>query len=217
MISARIVRDRPVLLVGPVRGLADEADRVIESLESFAPRTVGLGLSPEEMRGLVDYFVGSEAEPVVPLTGPEASEVRGLVRFGEVRVPNPSFVETLRWARAQGVAAEALDPSDDRSASLFTEHIGYLELVRRTVAERRVARSPPAPSTADEFALTWDREVAGGRGSQAFARARDRHFVRAARRLAAEPDRVALVVDRERFASVRSLLEQGLPSEMAED
>ena len=216
MISARIARAPPVLLLGPVRGLAQEADRVVESLESFFPGAVGLGLSPEEMRGLVDYFVDSAADPVVPLTGPEMSEVRGLVRFGEVRVPNPSFVGALRWARARGVTVAPLDPSDERSASLFTEHIGYVELVRRTVAERRVARNPPTPSTADEFALSWDREVAGGRGSQAFARARDRHFVRAASRLAADPAPTALVIDRERFAFVRSLLEGGIPSEMAE-
>ena len=216
MITARIASDRELLLLGPVRGLADEARRVIESLESFSPGSLGFGLSPEEMQGLADYFVASEAEPIVPLSGPETSEVRGLVRFGEVRVPNPSFVEPLRWARARGVPVVSLDPSDERSASLFTEHIGYVELVRRTVAERRVARNPPAPSSADEFALTWDREVAGGRGSQAFARARDRHFARAAHRLAADRERAALVVDRERFASVRALLEQGVPSEMAE-
>ena len=216
MISARIERAAPVLLLGPVRGLAQEADRVVESLETFSPRAVGLGLSPEEMRGLVEFFVDAAAEPVVPLTGPETSEVRGLVRFGEVRVPNPSFVGALRWARVRRIATEPLDPSDERSATLFTEHIGYVELVRRTVAERRVGRNPPAPSTADEFALTWDREIAKGRGSQAFARARDRHFVRAASRLALEGDRTALVVDRERFASVRSLLEGGVPSEMAD-
>lgn len=216
MITARIARARPVLLLGPVRGLADEADRIVESLESFAPQVVGLGLSAEEMRGLVDYFVESAAEPVVPLTGPETSEVRGLVRFGEVRVPNPSFVESIRWARARGIPVEPLDPSDERSASLFTEHIGYVELVRRTVAERRVARNPPAPSTADEFALSWDRVVASGRGSQAFARARDRHFARAASRLTDDRERTALVIDRERFAAVRSLLEGGIPSEMAD-
>ena len=214
MISARLSRGPPVLLLGPVRGLADESERVIEALAAYSPGAVGLGLSSEEMRGLVVYFVDAEAEPIVPLTGPETSEVKGLVRFGEVRVPNPAFVDTLRWARADGVPVEPLDPNDERSASLFTEHIGYLELVRRTVAERRVARAPPTPSTPDEYALSWDRRVSGGRGSQAFARARDTHFVRAALRLADDHERTALVVDRERFDSVRARLEGGVPSEM---
>jgi len=217
VISAQVPRGGPILLVAPVRGVTTEADRAVAALESFAPEAVGLGLSDEELRGLTDYFVLSEAEPIVPLTPAETSEVRGLVRFGEVRVPNPSFVRVLAWGRARPVPVEPLDPSDERSASLFAEHIGYVELVRRTVREHRVARSPPSPSTPDEYALAWDREVAPGRGSRAFARARDRHLVRGVARLAQGRSRVAVVVDRERFEPVRTLLEGGVPSEMDDE
>lgn len=217
MISAEVARGGPILLVAPVRGVTAEADRAVAALESFAPDAVGLGLSAEELRGLIDYFVLSEAEPIVPLTPAETSEVRGLVRFGEVRVPNPSFVRVCAWGRARPIPVEPLDPSDERSASLFAEHIGYLELVRRTVREHRVARSPPSPSTPDEYALAWEREVAPGRGSRAFARARDRHLVRGVARLAQGRSRIAVVVDRERFEPVRSLLEHGVPSEMDDE
>lgn len=206
MISARISGPSDLLLLAPVRGLASEAPATVRALELHRPDVVGLGISPDEMRALVEYFVVAGAEPVVPLTSVEQSEVRGLVRFGEVRVPNPSFVETLRWAQDRGIPTEALDPTDDRTASLFAEHIGYVELVRRTVRERRISKAPPTPATSDEFALAWDREVAGGRGSREFARGRDRHLVRATRRLAADHPRLGVVVDRERFDGVRSLL-----------
>ena len=126
-------------------------------------------------------------------------------------------VELLRWAAGRGVPVEALDPSDDRTASLFTEHIGYVELVRRTVKERAVSRNPPTPSTPDEFALAWDREVAGGRGSRGFARARDRHLVRGAQRIGAGRSRVAVVVDRERFDLVRALLIGTVPDVIGDD
>ncbi len=217
MISAEVGRSGSVLLVAPVRGLTSEADQAVRALDAFAPSAVGLGLSAEEMRGLVDYFVVAEAEPVVSLTSTEASEVRGLVRFGEVRVPSPAFVDVLRWSRTRSLPVEPLDPDDERSASLFTDHIGYVELVRRTVRERRIAHSPPSASTADEFALAWDREVAGGRGSREFARARDRHFVRGVARLTSRGERVGLVIDRERFDTVRDLLVHGLPGGMVED
>ncbi len=216
MILAELPRGGPLLLVGPVRGITAEADRAVEALESFAPGAVGLGLSREELRGLTEYFVLSEAEPVVPLTPAETSEVRGLVRFGEVRVPNPSFVRAIAWGRSRNVPVEALDPSDEHTASLFTEHIGYFELVRRTVREHRVSRTPPSPSTPDEYAIAWEREVAPGRGSRAFAQARDRHLVRGVARLAEGRGRVAVLVDRERFDRVRDLLENGVPSEMAD-
>ena len=215
MITARFPRAPGLLLLAPVRGLTSEVARVLAELDACAPARIGFGLSGSELQSLRDYFVVSEAEPVVPLTDNERSEVRGLVRFGEVRVPNPSFVEVLRWAAQHGVPAAALDPDDERTAALFAQHIGYLELVRRTVRERRVSRSPPAPSSPDEFALQWDRQVAAGRGSRNFAAARDIHLVRQVPALTADRQPVAIVIDRERFDSVRAYIEGGPPEEPA--
>lgn len=206
-----------VLLLAPVRGLLAEVPALLGQLAAFAPDAVGAGLSAEELVSLQQYFVRSDAEPVVPLTTNEVNEVRGLSRFGEVRVPNPTYVELLRWADGRGMPVEPLDPSEDRTARLFTEHIGYVELVRRTVKERSVGRRPPTPSTPDEFALAWDREVAGGRGSRDFARARDRHLVRRAQRLGTGKGRIAVVVDRERFDVVRALFAGELAEPLAED
>ena len=206
MITARFPNAPGLLLLAPVRGLMSEVPRLLAELEAFAPAEVGLGLSPGELASLRDYFVDSEAEPVVSLTGNETSEVRGLVRFGEVRVPNPAFVELLRWASARGVPTVALDPDDDATAALFAKNIGYVELVRRTVRERRVSRSPPTPSSPDEFALQWDHEVAHGRGSRNFAEERDGHLAGQVPALAAARYPFAIVVDRERFDSVRAQL-----------
>ncbi len=206
MITATIDRGRLILLLGPVRGLLSEAGEVAAELERFAPEAIGAGLPDEELQGLVTYFVDAAAEPVVPITSTELSEVRGLTRFGEVRVPNPSFLEALEFGRARGIPVVALDPSEEETASLFTEHIGYLELVRRTVRERRLGRSPPAPSSADAFALEWDRTVAGGRGSRRFAEARDVRLAEATRSLASQHRRTAVLVDRERFESVAKFL-----------
>ncbi len=205
MISARLAGPGDVQLWGPVRGLAAEIGTMREALAARPPDRIGIGTSPDEMEGLTEYFVRAPAEPVVPLTAAERSEVRGLVRFGEVRVPNPAFVTLLEWGEQHAVRVEALDPTEEHAAALFTDHIGYLELVRRTVRERRVARSPPAPSTPDGYALAWDRSVAGGRGSRAYAAARDRHLVDELRRLAAPGGRVVAVVDRERFERVQAL------------
>lgn len=208
MITARLRVGHDLLLLGPVRGLSAEVPRVTEALGSFAPAALGLGVSAEELKGLTDYFVVADGEPVVPLTSNELNEVRGLCRFGEVRVPNPSFIEAIRWARDRGIPFAALDPSEEGSAELFAEHIGYVELVRRTVRERRVGRALPAPATADEFALEWERRVASGRGSRRLARARNEHFGRQAAALARGAGSTAVIVDRERFDGVRAVLEE---------
>jgi len=209
VIQERISAGADILLLASVRGLSSEAQALGPTLDAFAPEVVGLGVSPEELKALVEYFVLADAEPLVPLTTNEVNEVRGLSRFGEVQVPNPSNVETLRWGRARQIPVAPLDPSEDRSADLFSEHIGYVELVRRTVRERRLGRSPPAPSSPDQFAVQWDQTVGGGRGSRRLAEARDSHLASEVARLVHGRGRVAVVVDRERFDGVRALLRQG--------
>ncbi len=207
MITATLAGAPSVLLVGAVRGLARDALALEPELDRFSPEAVGLAVSSEELRSLVAYFGDVEAEPVVPLSSAEVNEVRGLVRFGEVTVPNPSVLAAIRWGRLHATPVVPLDPSDEGSAALFAEHIGYLELVRRTVRENRIGRSPPAPDSADAYALAWDGEVSGGRGSRRYTAARNAHLAREAHRLGEGRSRVALVVDRERFDGVRATLE----------
>ena len=206
MIEATVGSAPSVLLLGPVRGLVDDALQVADALVGFAAEALGIAVSPEELRSLVAYFGDAAAEPAVPLSSSEIAEVRGLVRFGEVTVPNPSVLAALGFGRERGAPVAPLDPSDDGAAEMFTDHIGYFELVRRTVRENRLARSPPSPSTADEFALAWDRELAGGRGSRRYAEARNTHVAEGARTLGSGRRRIAVVVDRERFDGVRAAL-----------
>jgi len=209
VITATLRRVPSTLLIAPVRGLAAEVAPLLAELDRFRPEAVGLGLSAEELRGLVEYFVVASGEPVVPLTPTEVNEVRGLVRFGEVGVPNPSFVETLRWGQARGVPVSPLDPSEAEAAELFAEHIGYLELVRRTVRERRAGRDPPAPATPDAFAVEWEERIGHGGGSRSLARARDAYLGQEAEALGRGRSRIAVLVDRERFDGVRSVLDGG--------
>lgn len=206
MIAERLGADPRVLLIGAVRGVVAETYSVIDELERFHPERLGLGLSPEEMKGLLQYLADAEAETTVHLIETETSEVRALSRWGEVRVPNPVNVRALEWARYRGVPPAALDPPDEGAAQMFTANIGYVELVRRTLREKSLSRAPPRADGPDDFALRWDAQLAVGRGSRELARNRDRYFVDGARELLRTCERLALVVDRERFELVRTLV-----------
>jgi len=136
VISATLDVGASLLLLAPVRGLEEEARAAVASLDAFAPEALGAGVAAEELEGLVTYFVNSAAEPIVPLATAELSEVRGLCRFGQVRVPNPAFLEAIAWGRDRAIPFAPLDPDEERSADLFRENIGYWELVRRTLRDR---------------------------------------------------------------------------------
>jgi hypothetical protein len=191
-----------VLLVGTVRGYAPEVPDVLAALEAFGPRAIGVGLSEEELNGLVEYFASADAEEVVPLTQVERQEVAGLTRYGEVRVPNPAYIAILEWAQSREIPVVPLDASDMGAADMFTRHIGYVELVRRTLRERRLGHSPPPAAGPDEYAIRWDRTLSAGRGSRAFLAERDTYLTAAALELAGTHERVGIVVDRERFEFV---------------
>lgn len=199
MIERTLHDGADLLVVGTVRGLVAEVPPLLERVGAFRPDLVGVGVSSEEARGLREHFIGTAAEPVVPLAGSELAEIRALSRFGEIRVPNPSFVELFRWGADAGFPVEPVDPPDDSYAALFTDHIGYLELVRRTLRERRLSREPPSARTADELAVSWAARMTPGGGSRRFVEAREAAVVESVRRLASGRSRVAVVVDRERF------------------
>ena len=202
MIQTAVRSGAEFLVLGPVRGLASEVAPLTDGLTAFAPTAVGLGISFEEVTGLRDHFVGAAVEPLVPLTPHEVAEARGLARYGEVRVPNPAALAAIDWATAHEVPVEGLDPSDEQYADLFTDHISYFELVRRTVRERRLTRDPPRVGSAEEYATRWQSTLGGGRGSRAFEAARSSVLVASARRLGERLPRVAVVVDRERFDGI---------------
>ena len=212
MIAERLPGRPAVLLVGSVRGLAEEVGPVQAELDRFDPAAVGVSLSPEEAQTLAQYFVGTPTEPVVPLSSSEASHAVGLARISEVQVPAPALLTAVEWAQRRGRPVLGLDPPEDSYAEMFAAHIGYFELVRRTLRERQLVKAPPEAPSADDYALTWDRTMQPGAGSRALAQARDQYAVDQVRALGPAYPTVGVVVDRERYASFRTALGPAAPS-----
>jgi hypothetical protein len=198
--------DPEVGVAGVVRGLLAEVPLLLAAMENFRPQVVGLGLAPEEAEELVTHFVGVESEPLVPLTSHEAAEVRGLARYGDVAVPHPALAQLVEWSRERSLPVEALDPTDSEYADLFADQIGYFELVRRTLRERKLSRQPPTPAGADEYVTEWERRLSPGSGSRRLAQGRDSRLANGVGLLRARYGRVAVVVDRPRFPSVLATL-----------
>jgi hypothetical protein len=202
VIDTTVRRAGELLVVGTVRGLVGEVAPLVQRLTAFGPGAMAVGISFDELTGLTDHFLGGPSEPVVPLTASETAEAKAVSRFGEVRVPNPSVLAALEWATSRSVLIEAVDPSDETYATMFTDHITYFELVRRTLRERKLTRTPPKASTPDELARAWHSTLTPGKGSREFNAAREAAICEATERLVERIPRVALLVDRERFDPV---------------
>ena len=204
VITERLPGRPTVLLIGAVRGLAEEVRPVQSELDAFDPAAVAVSLSPEEAEALTQYFVGTPTEPVVPLSSSEASHAVGLARIADVQVPAPALLSAVDWATSRGRPVVGADPPEDAYAEMFAAHIGYFELVRRTLRERSLVKRPPEVESPEEYALAWDRTMQPGSGSERLAHARDDYAAERIRRLGNAHSTVAFVVDRERFDSFRS-------------
>lgn len=207
MIVVREPGPPELLVLGVVRGVVGEVAPMTAELERFRPASLALALGPEELTSYLEQFVGGATDPYAPLLPTETAEVLALARFGEVRVPHAPFVEGLRWAAGHGVPVAAVDPDEERYADLFGERIGYWELVRRTVRERSLARSPPAAETPDEFALRWGGRVGKGRASRRFESERTELTVQGIRDRQRASERLAVLIDRERVPELQRQLD----------
>jgi hypothetical protein len=176
------------------------------ALEEFRPDAIGLGMSVEDTRSLTEHFVNTPSEPLVPLLDSESVEIRELSRYGEVGVPHPAFLAVLEWARWGGIEVEPVDPTEERYAEMFGDAIGYWELVRRTLRERRLLRAPPAAEGADAFVLAWDERLNHGAGSRRLQEGREGIVARALLTLSSRRSRVAAVIDRERVPRLLAAL-----------
>lgn len=201
----RVSRFDGLVLIGAVRGPVAEAGPVTRELQECAPGEVILDVSPEELKGLQEHFASPSSEPLVPLAGSEAALAGALSRFGEVRMPSPAFVAAVRWARSAGADLLPLDVSDDSYTDMFLENVGYIDLVRRTRAERALVKGDgPEAADAEELAIRWAGRLHRGRGS---ARLWERRIEAAVSRLdeLAPPGRLspaAAIADVERWEGI---------------
>ncbi|MDE1819636.1 MAG: hypothetical protein KGJ23_13285 [Euryarchaeota archaeon] len=199
------------------------------ALEEFAPTQVAIGLAPEELHALQQHFSDPYVEPWVPLASSELAYARGIARFGAVRVPSPAFLGAIRWAAVHGVALHGVEPPDETYSELFVEHVGYFELLRRTLSERSLQRNPPLAEDSETFALAWEARSGTGAGSRRLGAARVGHARSRLREVHQAPplaapgtggaslmNRVALLVDVERFPGLLKELAQEPGSDLRE-
>ncbi len=206
----RSVRIGYLDLIGALRGPVDEGTLVEQELGAFHPHTVILDLSPEELKGLQEYFAPEDSEPLVPLSTAEMGLARALSEFSDVRMPSPAFVAAVRWSTREGGQVLPLDENDESYADLFVKHVGYVDLVRRTRAEHALVKGKyPRAANAEDTTTLWSERMHRSKGSRKLWHERCEIAARRLKDITSGPEAppFAAVIDFERWAEVRTLLE----------
>jgi|ADurb_Cas_03_Slu_FD_contig_31_1264923_length_1568_multi_3_in_0_out_0_2 pheromone shutdown protein TraB len=185
-----------------VRGLVSEAEAVSRAFVQMAPDAVAVSISREELDALrvrddLDLYDPSDLEIVYQAI---------LERFGEVRIPPPAFVSALEVAERAGTTIIPLDMNDELYTETYCDKVSTLDMVRESFFSRRATSKRYDLSSAQAFAVSWDRMV-NRSGFRDLEQAREAHMAGVLRKLGGRYGNILAVIECERCEGIVKLLQ----------
>ena len=96
-----------------------------------------------------------------------------LATFGDVELPPPAFVESVKLAEQDMVPIVDIDLSDDEYTLVFIDHVTYWQLVSQS-RKIKSMRKRLKTSTPEEMAKRWDARIRTIKGFEFLERERER-------------------------------------------
>ncbi len=194
-----------IFLIGAVRGLISEGEKVKSALERFMPDIVGISISKESIQAMAEHII-SEKEVPEPANREEDMYIEGLEVFGEVVRPPPCYSEAWKQASQNNILIKGLDMNEEHYTSAFCKYVSTLEMVRQGRCEKKWARHTFKSQTPEDFVVEWDSVVNWLPGYQALEMAREKWIAKGICILAKKYDNILVVVELERLAGVQNFL-----------
>ena len=226
-----------VMVLGTVRGLVSEIEKVNTAYDSFQPDTIAISVSEEGLQAMKEHLdslkkkneeleknvdmgktgglekgekpdEGEDGEEAVGLDNIEEEYyVRILSQWGEVRKPPPCFVRAWELAGANDLPIHAIDFNDVEFTDIYCHHVNGVEWLKQPAMQRKLARKKFEAKTPEEFAAEWDGFINGSGGLRAIEDSRVKKMASEINELSKRSDRVMVVIELERLDEVISELE----------
>lgn len=191
-------------ILGVVRGLKSEAGKVKEAFDSLNPDKIAISLSKEELDGLRQLPEDYEPE----LSRYEEIYVEGLSRFGEVSAPPPCYVAAVELADHFGVPIVPVDMDERSYTDLYCTLVDGTSLFRHSTRTWVVKRRRFSDESPEEFVLAWDRGVNNMDCFRKIEHERAETMAAGIAKACGGSRRLLAVIELERMADVRLLLEK---------
>jgi hypothetical protein len=193
-----------VHILGVLKGLVPESNKVEEAVSTWNPDVVGVSVSPEELEALKvkeDYslYEMSTLEEVYSVY---------MESFGQISLPTPAYVKALDLCLEKGIPIEAVDLSDADFTEAYCQNIGATEMVREAFFTRSIGRKKFDISSPEAFALDWDRRLNKAKGFRRLEMEREEHMAQRLFTLAEKHAIILAVIEYERADRVAELLEE---------
>jgi hypothetical protein len=196
------VKGSQVHVLGVVKGLVSEGEKVELAVAELSPEVIGVSVSKEQLAALRSRDVWGEYE-LSPL---ESAYKMLLQEFGEVRLPSPAFVRALEISDHTNVPVIPIDLNDYDYTEAYCQKVGAMDLVREGGFSKSVKRRRFEGESPESFALDWDRRVNKSKGFRALEAERERHMAYTLRKMTSKYRTILALVDFERSEGVTRFL-----------
>lgn len=147
-----------VFLIGIVKGLISEGERIENMVENIEFDVGALPISKGELEGLKD-FIGSSEKPDFDLSTPEAAYARNLERYGDVSLPPPSYISLMRFCLKEEKEIEAVDMDEEHYTMTYCDCVSGVQWLWQSLKEKRLKRKDIEADGPREFAIKWDSTI----------------------------------------------------------
>lgn len=189
-----------VYLMGIVKGLVTEAEKVEDNIESLQFDVAALPISKEELDGLKEFIEEDEEIDIEP-NKVEKMYAERLSKFGEVTLPPPSYVFLLKYCEEEGKRIESLDMDEEHYTMAYCKHVTGTQWLRQAFREKSLSRKKIEAETPKEFAIRWDRVINKLKGYQDLENHREEVIAKNIKRISKKGD-IFCVVEVERMEGI---------------
>ncbi len=195
-----------VQILGVIKGLESEVDKVTKAFETVNPDKVLISLSAEELEGLRNMPDDFEPE----LSRYEEIYAEGLSRFGKVAAPPPCYVAAVELSDHKGIPLVPIDIDERTYTELYCAAVGGGSLFRHSTRTWLMKRRRFSLKSPEAFVLAWDRAVNNLEGFKIIERKRAEQMAAGTRKAADGASRVLAIIELERAHDVAELLTKEL-------
>jgi len=146
-----------VRVLSTVKGLVSEAKVVEKEIDSFDPNLIVLGLSEGEIEGIRNW----DGKPY-DLSGWDeiyGLSLRKLLGNNSIRLPPPSFTNTIKIADLKNIPILGLDMDEETYTDEYTKNISTWQLFKRGRLEKSMVKSGIEGNTPEEIAMNMENSI----------------------------------------------------------
>ena len=194
-----------IILIGAVRGLISEGEKVKNAFEQFKPDIICISTSKESIQAMANHITTKKDVPE-PAKQEEDMYIQGLETFGEVVRPPPCYSEAWKLASKNNIPIKGVDMDDEHFTAAFCKYVSTIDMVRQGRCEKKWARHAFISQTPEDFVVEWDGVVNWLPGYMALERAREEWIAKGICILAKKYENILVIVELERLAGIQNFL-----------